>query len=181
MKKIKISIDILSFILIIVPVFTLLLLIGAYFFDHSLFYPIPSHTVEKMFNNLFGWKMFMVNLIKVVNFTLFIIAIFSLKKNSTLFIKSDFYNKKIIKNFNKVGTIFIFIGITSLIVTLYSKIITPNTIYKNNPFLIKFTNIINLTFDFKNIFSIIIGLFFLLFSKIFENSRILKQENDLTI
>ena len=48
-------------------------------------------------------------------------------------------------------------------------------------FLITIINTIAAAVDLKSVLSIIIGLFFMLFSKIFENSRLLKQENDLTI
>ena len=48
-------------------------------------------------------------------------------------------------------------------------------------FFMRLLNLTIATLDFKSNLAIIIGLFFLLFSKIFENSRMLKQENDLTI
>lgn len=110
---------------------------------------------------------------------------FFLKKSVASFLNSDFYSEKVTKNLKKAGSIFIFIGISTIIIQLFVVVfvqsLVHNMIQIKTGFFIRLINTLAAAMDFKSIISIIIGLFFLLFSKIFENSRILKQENDLTI
>ena len=118
-----------------------------------------------------------------INFILFIIAIYYLRKSTSSFLKSDFYTEEITKNLKKVGILFVFIGVSTILIMLifaiYIQGIMQNLV-QINPF-ISYLNMFASTIDLKSIFLIIIGLFFLLFSKSFENARLLKQENDLTI
>lgn len=178
-KGLKKIIDILSFTLIGLAVSLFLFLIVIYFFGDSFLSPNYSQTLKLTFRVFFNWKMFVVPLVFAIDIVLFIIAIFSLRKSSSLFIQADFYNKKVIKNLRKAGSIFIFIGISMCVITLYSE--SMLLFYQKKDDFESVLIILIHAFDVKYIFFITIGLFLLLFSKIFDNSRMLKQENDLTI
>ncbi len=178
-KNLKKIIDILSFTLIGLAISLFLFMVVLYFFGDSFLPSDYSMVIEMTFRSIFSWKMIIVPLVLVINFVLFIIAIFSLRKSSSLFIQADFYNKEVIKNLKKAGNIFIFIGISTIIITLYSE--SMLLMYQKKNDFVSFLAVLIHAFDFKYIFSITIGLFLLLFSKIFDNSRVLKQENDLTI
>ncbi|WP_308991558.1 DUF2975 domain-containing protein [Mariniflexile litorale] len=182
-KKLKSLIDILFFILIGIAILQLLFWGIAYFFTDLLFAPMSNNSVifKMLFSTFFNWRMFFIPLTIAVNFVLFIIAISFLRKSVSLFMQSDFYNNQVIKNFKIVGSLFVFIGVSSIIVQLFFALYFKNTIKIEDDIFIKILSIASAAIDLKSIFSIVIGLFFLLFSKIFENSRILKQENELTI
>jgi len=147
--------------------------------------PLPLSGFSMLFNNLFSWQMYLVPLITGINYILFIIAIFYLKKSVSSFIESDYYSEKATTNFKKAGNIFIFIGVSTIVIQLfavqYVQSIANNMLQMKTNYLISILNTLAAAIDLKSVLAIIIGLFFLLFSKIFENSRILKQENDLTI
>lgn len=93
----------------------------------------------------------------------------------------DFYSIVIIKNLKRVGNIFVYIGISTilfraLLILYFQSIIT----IEGYTGLAKITTLVS-SIEITTVFLIVIGLFFLLFSNAFENARNLKQENDLTI
>ena len=137
------------------------------------------------FGKPFGWKIYLVPVSTIVNYILLIAAIFLLRKGTSSFLISDFYNEKVTTNFKKAGNIFVFIGISTIVIQLFAVVsvlsIANNMMQMKTNFLITIINTLVAAVDLKSALSIIIGLFFMLFSKIFENSRLLKQENDLTI
>ncbi|MBL4643395.1 MAG: DUF2975 domain-containing protein [Flavobacteriaceae bacterium] len=186
MKKIQLLrtlINILFFTLIAVFSIGFIFFILLFFFRDSL--PAPLGMFSMLFNQPFGWKMYLVPTSTVVNYMLLILAMFYLRKSTTSFLKSDYYNERVTLNLKKAGNIFIFIGVSTIIIQLFTVLYIQNLAYnivqmKTN-FFIRLINTLAATIDLKSVLSIIIGLFFLLFSKIFENSRVLKQENDLTI
>ncbi|QXP63515.1 DUF2975 domain-containing protein [Polaribacter sp. R2A056_3_33] len=147
--------------------------------------PAPLGGFSMLFSSMFSWKMYIAPLSSVVNFVLLIVAIFYLRKCISSFLNSDFYNEDVTTNFKKAGNLFIFIGVSTIIIQLFAILyfqnLAENMIQMKTNFLITLSNILAATIDLKSVISIIIGLFFLLFSKIFENARVLKQENDLTI
>jgi hypothetical protein len=163
--------------------------IGCFFFIILLLFPeslpMPLRSFLMIFNQPFGWKVYLVPLSSVVNFLLLIVAMFYLRKSTTSFLKSDFYNESVTKNFKKAGNVFVFIGVSSIIIQLFSVLYIQNLTYSmvqiKIGFFINLLNVLAAALDLKSTLAIIIGLFFLLFSNIFENSRVLKQENDLTI
>ena len=114
---------------------------------------------------------------------LFIIAIHALRRCTSSFTESDFHTAAVIKHLKRAGGLFIFIGISTILVLCISAIhtlgITHNISQLNAfiPFLIDVAAAI----DLKSTFLVIIGLFFVLFSKSFEHASRLKQENELTI
>jgi hypothetical protein len=138
-----------------------------------------------LLNQPFGWKIYLVPISQILNFLLLIIAIFLLRKGTASFINSDFYNDQVISNFKKAGNIFVFIGLSTICINLFTVMYMQNLSYNmmqvKTHFLISTLNILTTAIDLESILAIIAGLFFLLFSNIFENSKFLKQENDLTI
>ncbi|GGG93903.1 hypothetical protein GCM10011416_08940 [Polaribacter pacificus] len=147
--------------------------------------PSPYNAYTMLFSSFFTWKMYLMPSIAIINYVLLILAIFFLKKSVSSFLKSDFYSERVTKNLQKGGSLFIFIGVSTITIQFFSAIYIQNIandmIGGQYNFLIRWSNILAAAIDLKSIIAIIIGLFFLLFSKIFENSRVLKQENDLTI
>jgi len=161
-------------------IFTLIL----FFSPDSL--PLPLRGFSMLFNNnFFSWQMYLVPLITGINYILFIISIFYLKKSVSSFIASDYYSEKATTNLKKAGNIFIFIGASTIFIQLFAVLyvqnLTHNIIQMKTNIFIRIINTAAASIDLKSILAIIIGLFFLLFTKIFEHSRKLEQENDLTI
>ena len=133
-----------------------------------------------LFSSLFNWKLFLIPFITVVNFLLFILSVYYLKKCINPFIKSDFYSSIVIKNLKKSGGIFVFIGVSTIFFRFISVVYIINSVPMQGLSWFSFIAFIS-SIDISTIFLIIIGLFFLLFSNAFENAKSLKQENDLTI
>ena len=179
----KTFINILFYTLITVFIIYLFFFILLIFLPNVL--PDSLRNFTMLFKHPFGFKMYLAPISSAVNFVLLIVSIFFLRKSMSSFLKSDFYNEIVTSNLKKAGNIFLFIGISSILIQLftvsYIQSISYNMIQIETGFFIRLLNLTIATLDFKSILAIIIGLFFLLFSKIFENSRMLKQENDLTI
>lgn len=182
MKTIQILrtlINVIYYTLISVFIFGTIFLLLIFFFPEYL--PAIFKSYSTLFYSMFSWKIYLDPLITVINYVLLIVAMFFIKKGISFFLKSDFYNEKVISNLKKAGNIFIFIGISTILIKFYTVLYMQNIIQIRTPFLFKTYSLISATIDLKSIISIIIGLFFLLFSQIFKNASILKQENDLTI
>ena len=186
MKTIKILrtlINILFYTLIAVFAIGFIFILLLLFFPNLI--PMPWSGFSMIFNQPFGWKIYLVPVSTIVNYMLLIAAVFLLRKGTSSFLISDFYNEKVTTSFKKAGYIFIFIGISTIIIQSFTVVYVlgyaNNIMQMKTNFLITIINTIAAAVDLKSVLSIIIGLFFMLFSKIFENSRLLKQENDLTI
>ena len=173
-------INVFYFSLITVAVGTILFFSTLYFFTESL--PIYLQGYAMLFQ-FFSWKIHLVPITTGINFMLFIIAIHALRRCTSSFTESDFHTAVVIKHLKSAGSLFIFIGVSTILVLCISAIhtlgITHNISQLNAfiPFLIDVAAAI----DLKSTFLIIIGLFFVLFSKSFKHANRLKQENDLTI
>ena len=176
-------INILFYTLIVIFCIGFIFLFILIFFPETL--PNMLSNFSMIFSSMFPWQMYLVSAFSLVNFTLLIVALFYLRKSISSFLNNDFYNESVTTNFRKAGNIFLFIGISSIIIqlfaVLYAQNLASNMIQMKSNFFIGLINTLAAAIDLKSTIAIIMGLFFLLFSKIFENSRILKQENDLTI
>lgn len=173
-------INVLYFSLLVVAVGAILFLSTLYFFTESLPFYLQGYAMLFQF---FNWKLLLVPATTGINFMLFIIAIYYLKKSTASFTTSDLYNEASIKHLKKAGNLFVFIGLSSILIMLFSAIYIQGiaqNILQMNAFL-SFLNILAAAIDLKSTFLIIIGLFFVLFSKSFEHASRLKQENELTI
>jgi Protein of unknown function (DUF2975) len=178
-KILKVLINILYILLLFIFALAIFFVIAIYFFNESL--PLYLQGYKMLFNSFFDWKLFLVPFSTVINFILFTIAVYYLRKCIDPFIDSDFYSIVVIKNLKKAGRLFIFIGLSTilfrLVAVLYFRSIIVVQGYSG---LLNVESLIS-SIDITTIFLIIIGLFFLLFSNTFENAKRLKQENDLTI
>tara|TARA_R110000787_G_scaffold174118_1_gene286700 strand:+ start:177 stop:713 length:537 start_codon:yes stop_codon:yes gene_type:complete len=174
-RILNLLINLLYYALIVVITGITLFYITVLFFSEHL--PSPLRGFGMIFS--FGWKLLILPIITYINFILFIIAINYLKKCVKPFLKSNFYSKVVIKSLKKAGVLFLFIGISMILLELFTSIFIQNTIgfSKGFTFIFSFIGAI----DIHMVFLIIIALFLLLFSKAFENSKRLQQENDSII
>lgn len=101
---------------------------------------------------------------------IFVFGIFRLKKASNLFLTNDFYNPELIKNINISGKSMILSGVFWWLLGGLGSIHFKKSIS---------LEVSEKTFIY--LFIIVIGLFMMLMSKVFENAIALKEENDLTI
>ncbi|MBA5793213.1 DUF2975 domain-containing protein [Flavobacterium sp. xlx-214] len=112
----------------------------------------------------------------------YIYALYLFRKCLDLFMEMKFFENTIIKNFKTIGYIFL-IGFVVNCLFKYFEIIEKANLQKSVPINFSFTNL------FLNPFNgLIISLFFIVLSKVFqlakqqkEENITLKQENDLTI
>jgi hypothetical protein len=181
-KTLKAAIHLLFFGLITVFFAQLLFWCTVYFFSDAL--PPLLQNFKMIFNPVFfNWQTLIDPFTNALNFVLFIVAVYYLKKSIASFVNSDFYNASVIVNLKKAGNIFVFIGVSTILIQFLSGIyilnITQNIVKINSLFAL--SSLIITAFDLKSIFLIIAGLFLLLFSASFMIARKLKQENDLTI
>ncbi len=109
-------------------------------------------------------------IVSVLSYFLFVFAIYLLKKTVTLFIKGKFFDNKVISNLNNIGKIFVIVSLIFNIVEFVFKITTTK----------KAEIMINSGFD-SFLFTIAIGLFFIILSEVFKIAKNLKDENELTI
>ena len=170
----------LYFSLLAVAVGAILFFSALYFFTESLPIYLQGYA---MFFHFFSWKIHLVPITTGINFMLFIISIHALRRCISSFTESDFYTVAVIKHLKRAGSLFIFIGLSTILVLCISAIHTlgiTHNIWQLNAF-IPFLIDVAAAIDLKSTFLIIIGLFFVLFSKSFEHASKLKQENDLTI
>jgi hypothetical protein len=181
-KILRVLINILYMSLFIIFILGILFLIAVFFFNEYL--PYYLHGFKMLYSSFFDWKMFLIPFSTVVNFILFILSVYYLRKCIKPFIASDFYSTTVISNLKKAGKLFVFIGVTKILFRLISALYLINSIpiqgLSGFSFITSFTTFIS-SIDVTTIFLIIIGLFFLLFSNAFENAKSLKEENDLTI
>jgi hypothetical protein len=128
--------------------------------------------------------MSLIPLMTVINFMLFILAVYFLKRTIKPFINSDFYSSIIVSNLKKAGSLFLFIGVSTILICLISALylqnMTQHMVLGKSSWWFSLVSIVS-SIDLTYVFLIIIGLFLLLFSNTFNNARTLKQENDLTI
>lgn len=113
------------------------------------------------------WSLF---IIKFLTYISFFVAGFQLISTLNFTKTVEVFSEKNIIKFHKVGKLFLlsaFIGSTSVFVKIISG--TFADMESNNDFL------------FSLYFLLIMGFFFIIFSKILKSATAIKQENDLTI
>lgn len=81
--------------------------------------------------------------------------------------KGHFFSEVVIVNFRKLGKLFLICGFGFMVMNIVLKLFLESKLW--------------IGIDSSLFIFIITGLFFLLLSKIFEEARVMKQENDLTI
>lgn len=125
-------------------------------------------------NNLFGEKtpfsVKLLTVLKLLAVIIFCIGVFFLIKILRMRFFESFFENKAIHYLNISGKLIFFSGALSLCTSI-------------SIFFIKLRYLLYFNYDSKSlsILSIIIGLIFILFSKVLNRAKELKQENDLTI
>ncbi len=168
-------INILFYILVVFIVsITIFYIIILFFGDHL---PLLFQGYRMIFS--FGWKLLIVPVFTYINFILFIMGIYYMKKTIPSFKKHDFYSESMIKNLKKAGKLFVFIGSSMIFFKLLGLLVFQNTIGLGKGWTLLFSILGSI--DLPMISLIIIGLFLLLFSDSFKNGKALQEENKLTI
>ena len=128
MKTIQILrtlINILFYTLIAVFIIGFIFFILLFLFPETL--PSPLNSFSELFNSMlfssmFSWKMYLIPISTTINYILFIVAIYFLRKSVSSFIISDFYSEKATTNLKNAGNIFVFIGVLIFKIPVYSAI-----------------------------------------------------------
>ena len=108
--------------------------------------------------------------VTVLGYLLFVYAIYLFKKIVNLFINQKIFDDITIKNLGIIGKIFIII---TLVINSIEFVIKVTTTHKTEI-------VISSGFD-SFLFTIAIGLFFIIMSEVFKIAKNLKEENELTI
>lgn len=101
---------------------------------------------------------------------LFVWSVYRLKKTTRKLVNQKYFDPQVITNFKQAGTGFLIVGLVSIIGKVLANFLIHSWVgisidpYPNSEF-----------------FMIIIGLFFMLFSKILKRGKELAEENDLTV
>ena len=181
-KLLKTIINSLFIGLIVLFAIGVLFFIALFFFED---YLPELLLIYKMGFNHLTWYMFLVPISYIVAYILFVVAIYFLKKCIKPLESLDFYSEIISKNLKRTGSLFILISIMiitiKLTTLLYKGSIIGSIVEEASYSVLKYVIIVLSSIDIQSIFLLIIGLFFLLFSKSFLHAKLLKEENDLTI
>lgn len=112
----------------------------------------------------------LLSFLYTIVFILFTTAIHFLRKTIRPLINRDYFSVHVISNFKKSGQLLTLSGIGMIIIYLTKKLLFKKELW---------VGIDDTILGF--LFLIIIGLFLQLFSTVFTDTKILKEENDLTI
>ncbi|MDN3595650.1 DUF2975 domain-containing protein [Zunongwangia endophytica] len=133
---------------------------------------VPFISIEnpsKDVNNLALW---ILVLLEVVRTGTFLYGLFVLRKLIRSFFRNKLYTRLQIASFNLSGRLICLSVILGAISEFLKKLIVDSRISLN----------FGLEFSFSSFWIILaFGIFLIFLSKVFENARILKQENDLTV
>lgn len=114
-----------------------------------------------------GMNIFVTGIIAMSLFALILRAVFLLKGSMNDLSSGNYFSKKVIRHFKSVGILFIISGVAEIIGLLVINILLLNRLKTN--------------IDYSVILFIIIGLFFIFLSEVFNKARNIQQENELTI
>ncbi|WP_350289789.1 DUF2975 domain-containing protein [uncultured Croceitalea sp.] len=176
-RKLKILIDLFFYGLVLA---FLVDLIRSYFWYTEYKELINYQTIEKV-SPISSTFIVLLIIFTFIIGLLFILGVHNLRKALLPIMEGNYFSQTVTSNFRKAGRIFFTLGsiivLIKYVLPLISLVLTIN-----NPALTKNTSHINLDPNTDSpFFLIIIGLFFILVSKLFIKSRELKKENDLTI
>ncbi|WP_073083440.1 DUF2975 domain-containing protein [Winogradskyella jejuensis] len=164
-----------------IAVFALILM----FFISPESIPLMFQGYTMMFDSFYSWNIWIVPFTNLLGFILFIVSIYYLKKCIEPLQKRQFYSEDVIRNLKKSGRLFVIIAlgtgliriITAFVFSTYANV----SVIGGNFGTGHQSAAVASSIENFNLFLLIIGLFLLVFSNAFENGRLLKQENDLTI
>ena len=155
-------------------IFLLLLGIGlGVFFFTSLLFGIEQdiiHVKEDITNFKTETKFYLFTILKLGVYVAFVVALLKWKKVTKLLISNDFYNKELIESLFSSGKIMIVAALSSWCIDWLSNLF------------LRFKFIIALS-EKSLIYLLIIaiGLFLMLISVILKDTKVIKEENELTI
>ena len=160
-------------------VFFLLLL-----FFEEIFPPYLQNS-GMLFGDTFPWQVWLAPIASAIGYVLFIMAIYYLKKCIRPIEEHRFYSEEVIKNLKKSGRLFIIIAVGVSLIRIVGVFVfnnLANSIISGVGFGgWNYVGAILSAIGGVNFFLLIIGLFLLVFSSAFEQGKLIKQENDLTI
>lgn len=144
-----------------------LLVLLIYSTDHFIHFEINNLKVEE-------WNFFTISLATVNYFVsvFSVYVIYLIRKLVRSFLKNSIFIQKQITLFRLIGWLIIICSTLQIAVNIFSRILMESE------------NGLRVTFkaSFDNLFFVIaIGFFFIYLSKIFENAKALKEENELTV
>ncbi|WGH76232.1 DUF2975 domain-containing protein [Tenacibaculum tangerinum] len=116
------------------------------------------------------WVVYLFMTLNLIVYGVFVYGLFKLRKVSKLFLNGTFYDLELGKNCSLAGKSFILSGV------FWCLFDGLSSIYFKNEFSI---GVSDKTFIY--LFFIVMGLFLMLTSKLFDRALELKKENDLTI
>lgn len=168
MKSIKNAILVLFGVLLIAVLANILLSVFGLFFNMDVLH-LGAYQKEStaLIKTIF--------IVKVIALGLFIYGVFVLVSNLKLVFKGVYFRSDIISCFKRVGSVFCVSGIIGFLAS-----ITPMVVMI---FTGEFIDHILINIDSKSLYIMlmILGLFFILFSKVLDKGSEIQQENNLTI
>ncbi|AXG73804.1 DUF2975 domain-containing protein [Flavobacterium arcticum] len=126
-------------------------------------------TLNENLESIGGWELIIILLIVYLGALFFVYALYLFRKTLDLFRKRIIFDNRVIKNFDQIGKA-ILIGYF-IIFTMYVF-----TWFTDNTHEIKF----NIGWN-NTLFTIGLGLFFIVLSEVFQMGKNLKEENEQTI
>ncbi len=182
-KLLKNLINILFWGMIVFSVLSFILFMILLFFPESL--PEIFQVFGMFLNGTFPWQVWIAPFSNILGFLLFIVSIYYLRKCIKPLEDQRFYSDEVILNLKKSGRLFIIIMIVTSVIRIIALFVfndlTNNIIVGSKyGFWAIISGVISAIGPI-NFFLLIIGLFLLVFSSVFNNGKLLKQENDLTI
>ncbi|WP_225036697.1 DUF2975 domain-containing protein [Winogradskyella sp. SM1960] len=108
--------------------------------------------------------------LKLVVYAVFVVALWKLRKATKLLLKNDFYNTKLIKDMFNSGKLMILSSVALWVIDEMS-----NMFFKRHPLL----GLSEKTLVYLLI--IAMGLFLMLMSTVLKDTKVIREENDLTI
>lgn len=163
----KTILDILFFILILSVSAPMIIFLALIFTEKPMPVEINNILVEDF--NFTTISLISVSYLLAI---LSVYIIYLLRKLVRSFFKLKFYTRLQISLFNLIGQLIILAAISKVIINFFSSLILESKIRTN----------FKVDTSFDNLFFVLaMGLFFIYMSKLFENARKIKEENELTI
>jgi hypothetical protein len=169
MKTFRIIISVLFSLLVLAIISNLLISTLGLFFNIDVLF------TGNYFNQSPSLNIKLIFVFKAIALLAFVFGVFVLISKINIVVKRDFFNHKLISCFETSGKLFLSAGILGIITSI-SEII-------NQVLLNDYSHQVYLNIDSKGLYIMlmILGLFFILFSKVLDRGRMIQTENDLTI
>lgn len=169
MRNFTTPILVLFIVLVIAILGNIILSTIGIFFNHDIF------NTGFYSNNEVSLNIKIIFICKALALLIFIYGVYILVSKLKFLIRRDFFNRHLIQCFLSSGKLFLISGIVGFIVSIVNIL---------NLVVIKdFGSQTYLNIDSKSLYIMlmILGLFFILFSKVLSKGNQIQQENDLTI